>query len=404
MHHSKQNFKLITMKKILLLVSAVAVLVSCNKAGENEFIVSGTVKGIENGKTVVLEKQDSLGQLKPIDTVKIENGKFTFKGSSKEPEMHLIQVEALNGKVPFILENGDINVEVDKDTVGNSKVSGTYNNDELTSFKAAGMKVQKKMMKFQKDNMMKMQEASQKKDSVVMNSLRKEYGKFQEEFVAQSDEYVAKHPKAFISALIVEGMFNQMVPDVEKIKKYYNGLDASVKNTKPGKSIKTKLDKMNQPAPPAPTPEDAAAPAAGPAVGSVAPDFSATTPDGKTVSLKQAMGKVTIVDFWASWCKPCRAENPHVVALYNELHAKGLNIIGVSLDKEAAPWKEAIATDKLGWNQVSNLKWWKEPIALTYGVQSIPATFLLDKNGKIVAKDLTGDALKAKVNELLAAK
>ena len=138
--------------------------------------------------------------------------------------------------------------------------------------------------------------------------------------------------------------------------------------------------------------------------GKPAPDFSAATPDGKKMSLKEAMGKVTVIDFWASWCKPCRMENPNVVALYNEYHSQGLNIIGVSLDKDGDKWKEAIAADKLTWNHVSNLKHWDEPIAKQYGVQSIPATFILDANGKIVAKDLRGDALKAKVQELLAAK
>jgi len=383
------------MKKILVFVSAVTVLVSCNKAGENEYIVTGNIKGIDNGKNVFLEKQDETGQLKQLDTVKIENGKFTFKGSAKEPEMYLVQVETVQGKVPFILENGDIEMTINKDSVNITKVTGTYNNDELSSYKEVGVKTQKKMAKFQETNMAKMQEASQKQDTVVMNSLRKEYMKIQEDFMKVSDEYVASHPKAFISALIVEGMFNQMNPDVAKIKKYYDGLDKSLKNTKPGKSIATKLGQIAAPV----------AAVQGPVgVGSVAPDFSAPTPDGKTVSLKQSLGKVTIVDFWASWCKPCREENPNVVALYDELHAKGLNIVGVSLDKEAAPWKEAIAKDKLAWNQVSNLKWWKEPIALAYGVESIPATFILDASGKIVAKDLRGAELKAKVNELLAAK
>ena len=139
-------------------------------------------------------------------------------------------------------------------------------------------------------------------------------------------------------------------------------------------------------------------------IGKPAPNFSAPSPEGKTISLKESLGKVTIIDFWASWCGPCRAENPNVVAMYNELHDKGLNIIGVSLDKDATKWKEAIAKDKLTWAHVSNLKFWDEPIAKQYNVQSIPATFILDAKGNIVAKDLRGDALKAKVKELLGVK
>ena len=132
-------------------------------------------------------------------------------------------------------------------------------------------------------------------------------------------------------------------------------------------------------------------------VGKKAPDFSAPSPDGKTISLKESLGKVTIIDFWASWCGPCRMENPNVVAMYNELHEKGLNIIGVSLDKDEAKWKEAIEKDGLSWNHISNLNFWQDPIAEMYNVKAIPATFILDANGVIVAKDLRGAELKAKV-------
>ena len=113
---------------------------------------------------------------------------------------------------------------------------------------------------------------------------------------------------------------------------------------------------------------------------------------------------MTLIDFWASWCSPCRQENPNVVTLYAELHGKGLNIISVSLDEDAVKWKEAIAKDKLTWTQVSNLKEMKDPIALQYGVIQIPTTFLLDANGKVVAQDLFGDNLKAKIKELLSIK
>jgi thiol-disulfide isomerase/thioredoxin len=118
--------------------------------------------------------------------------------------------------------------------------------------------------------------------------------------------------------------------------------------------------------------------------------------------LKQIAGKVTIVDFWASWCGPCRAENPNVVKIYKEFHVQGLNIIGVSLDEDSKKWKDAIAKDGLDWNQVSNLKGWEDPIAKKFGVDQIPATFIFDSKGTIVAKDLRGEELRIKIKELLS--
>lgn len=116
------------------------------------------------------------------------------------------------------------------------------------------------------------------------------------------------------------------------------------------------------------------------------------------------MGKVTLLDFWASWCKPCRVENPKLVALYNEFHQKGLNIISISLDKNAVDWSKAVAKDGLTWSQVSNLKGMNDPIAAQYGVSLLPTTFLLNSAGEIVAIDLDNDSLKSKISELLLTK
>lgn len=377
------------MKKLLLVVTALAVMISCNKAGENEYTVTGTINGIADGKTVMLEIQDETGQLKAVDTVKVEKGKFTFTGSAKEPDMHLLNIQGISGKIPFILENGEIEMTINKDSINDTRVTGTYNNEELTSYKLKGMAVQKKMMKFQKDNEAIMKTAMTNQDTAAMGKLRKEYSKFQDEFTIQSETYVKSHPKAFISALIIEGMFNQMAPDFEKIKKFYDGLDKSVKDTKHGKKIKKNLDELLKPVV---KPVE---------VGQIAPDFSAPNPDGKVTSLKESKGKITIIDFWASWCKPCRQENPNMVALYKQYHSKGLNIIGVSLDEKKEAWTKAIAADQLTWTHVSNLKEFEDPIAVQYSIKLIPSTIIIDETGKVVAKDLRGADLKAKVASLL---
>lgn len=378
-----------------MLLTVMTVLISCNKAGENEYIISGTVKGIADGKTVILEKQDGMGQVVPLDTVKVKDGKFTMTGSAKEPEIMLLQVETTQGKVPFVLENGDIKITIDKDSLQKSKFSGTYNNDVFSKFNDDLTKFQKEFQKkltaFQNANMAKMNAAQEAKDTITINKLMKEYQGIQKEGMEFYVKFAEGNPKALLSALIVDSMLNDPAVDLVRVKKIYAGFSPELKKYKPGKSIQSKLDKIANPV--------TVAPAAN--VGSLAPDFTAPNPEGKSISLKQSLGKVTIVDFWASWCKPCRAENPNVVALYAKYHAKGLNILSVSLDKEASAWKAAIAKDKLTWNHVSNLKEFEDPIALQYGINAIPSIYILDAKGVIIAKDIRGEELNAKIASLL---
>jgi hypothetical protein len=239
------------MKKIILLLSAAVVLISCNKVGKDEYLISGTATGIDNGKTIILETQDATGMMLPKDTVKVENGKFVMKGTITEPAFYTIQLEGAQAKIPFILENGEVTIAINKDSIQKSKVSGTYNNDEYVSFNEEITKVQKKLMDFQTKNMEAMNAAQQSKDTVVINNLMQEFSKIQEEVgVASKAKYVAyaeSHPKSFITALIIQGMLNDPTADIAKSEKLYNGLDESLKKTKPGVAIKTKLAEMKAP-------------------------------------------------------------------------------------------------------------------------------------------------------------
>ena len=237
------------MKKIILFLTAATLLTSCSK---DKYTISGTATGFENGKTVILETQDDKGMgLIAVDTVKIENGKFEIKGKITEPTFHTLQIEGTQGKIPFILENGDITIVVNKDTIQKSKISGTYNNDEYVKFNEEITKVQKPLMDFQSANMQKMQMAQQTKDTATINGLMKEYTKIQTEIGATSKakyvDYANTHPKSFISVLIIQGMSNDPAVDSKKIETMYNSLEESLKNSKPGKAVKTKLAELKTP-------------------------------------------------------------------------------------------------------------------------------------------------------------
>jgi len=136
-------------------------------------------------------------------------------------------------------------------------------------------------------------------------------------------------------------------------------------------------------------------------VGDIAPNFTLNTPDGKPVNLYSLRGKTLLIDFWAAWCRPCRMENPNVVAVYEKFKDKGFDILGVSLDQDKEAWLKAIEKDKLTWTQVSDLKFWESPVVALYQVEGIPMNFLLDKEGKIIAKNLRGEALEATLKKVL---
>ncbi len=383
------------MKKIVFLTLLALTIFSCSKVKKGEYLISGKAKGIADGKMVVLKKQNDFGMVIKLDSAKVKDGKFELKGKVKEPSILALFVQGMQQPIPFILETGEIDIKVDKDSIWKSEIGGTSNNEYFQKFNVKLNSIQKKMMAFQQKNMKKFMDAQQKKDMATVEKLKKENSAFEKEREDFMNKYPEQNKDSYISLLLVQNMFNSPTFEINKVKKTYNNLDEALKSTKIGKEIETKLKTIES------NHKAQTAPTVFAEIGKPAPEFSAKNPQGSEVTLKQSLGKVTIIDFWASWCGPCRKEMPNVVALYNELHSKGLNIIGVSLDKDLTKWNEAIAKDKITWTQVSNLKEWDEPIAKQYGVQQIPTTFILDSSGKIVAKDLRGEELKTKVLELL---
>lgn len=371
------------MKKIFTLACTVAVLAACNKSADS-YTINGNVQGFEDGTKVYINKQDENGFTK-IDSTEIKGGTFELKGTAAEPDLNFIELGSTQEFIlPFVLENGDIKLTYDKAKPEDSKVVGSKNNDYLAAYNTEAFKIQKELRDFQEKNNEKMMQAQQAQDGATVESLMGEYEKIAEKAKNQNVEFIKTKKDAFISLILLEQLSASQAITKDEFKTYFEGLDADLKATTKGKKLAEKLTL-----------------AAKVAIGQMAPNFSAPDVDGKMTSLKENLGKVTIIDFWASWCGPCRQENPNVVALYNKFKDQGLSIIGVSLDKEGEAWKKAIADDKLTWHHVSNLKHWQDPIAKEYQVESIPATFILDASGKIVAKDLKGAELEAKIAELL---
>jgi peroxiredoxin len=205
----------------------------------------------------------------------------------------------------------------------------------------------------------------------------------QQSAVDYEKTFVETHPDALISAMLVNRMVQSGSVPVSEAASLFDGLSEELRQSAIGQQIDAQVSTLRRSA-----------------IGSKAPDFSAPTPTGETLALNQVLGKVTLVDFWAAWCRPCRAENPNIVKVYSKYKDKGLSVLGVSLDRNANDWINAIEQDGLTWHHVSNVRYFDE-IAELYNVRAIPASFILDENGVIVAKNLRGPALEAKIAELL---
>lgn len=375
------------MKKLLLSLSVIIGLVACNGKPDG-YVLNGTLSGnIENGTQVFIRKINENNQPYDIDTTTVENGKFTVSGSADSPDLIYLFIDKVQGYTPLVAEKGTIELTAQKDSLNFAKVKGTIQNDIFYKYLDKSRELSDQAMSIQKD----LQQATMAGNEATVNSLRDEFTELQDAYQNFELDFIKENPNGLISALLIEKALGTRQIEMDEAQKMYDALSAEIKETAPGKKIVESLNAA----------KEREEKGKSTAIGALAPDFSGPTPDGGEMSLKQAMGKVTIIDFWAAWCKPCRMENPNVVNVYSKYHSKGLNIIGVSLDRKEEDWKKAIADDKLTWHHISSLDYFDDAIAKLYNVDAIPATFILDENGVIIAKNLRGPALEEKIAELL---
>mgnify|MGYP001026888398 CR=1 FL=1 len=378
------------MKKLFLAIGVVTLLWSCTTTTDG-YTISGNLRGeVEDSTKVFLRKLDDANQPIEVDTAYTSNGVFELTGTATGPELHYLFVDKNRGYTAIIIENGDINFNAHIDSLGLATIKGTPQNDIFGDYLEASRELSQQARNIQEDIKAVQTSTEVGKEARIM-ALRDEMGELEEEYKTFEIDYVKSHPNGLISALLLDKAIATKALPSDEIETLYNALSEEIKGTRPGKRVMENLDKMR-------TMEDAEK---NTAVGSKAPDFSGPNPEGEVIALNDVMGKATLIDFWAAWCRPCRAENPNIVAVYNKYHDKGFNVLGVSLDRTADAWKKAISDDGLAWNHISNVAYFDDEIARLYNVNAIPAAFLLDENGVIVAKNLRGPELEREVAKLL---
>ncbi|MBL4651899.1 MAG: AhpC/TSA family protein [Flavobacteriales bacterium] len=341
-----------------------------------------TVKGVitgGNGQSLVFELLRSNG-VDPLDTVKLdETGKFEFGANVDGQGFYRVRLAANNFVVLILTEGENMNFSSQAKALEQTyTIKGSPETQRLQTFNRFVNKLYATNDSLARAS--KMHQANRDIEAYMAASqFQQTLGPKRDKFIRT---FVDENPGSLASLAAVENLN----PDTDFLyyKKVANALKNSIPNSPYFQSLNSRVVEWSKMA-----------------VGSIAPDITMATPNGETLALSSLRGNVVLVDFWASWCKPCRMENPNVVRTYNKYHSRGFEVFSVSLDKSQQSWIQAIQQDGLIWSShVSDLKHWQSAAAKLYNVKGIPQTYLLDKNGVILAKNLRGPALEKKLAKL----
>jgi peroxiredoxin len=348
--------------------------------GIGKYRITGQLSGADGVAFSLIRNSPSNGTPVNLNAAIVKNGTFTMEGEAIEyPQIVFLTTPGKRERSSFFLENAEITITGNVDSLSKATVAGSKTQDEYLTCINAINTFRGSFESKNKD----LKSARENKDTVRMDQIKKEIDMIMTEVNTIQKNFVRNNPSSYASPVILQGLLN--TTDHSEFESLVKNLDSNVGRTPEVVFLKRRISERKVVE-----------------IGQKAPDFTLNDVNGVPVSLSSKIGtKLLLIDFWAAWCAPCRAENPNLVKVYNEFKSKGFDVLGVSLDRKKEDWIQAIAKDNLTWTQVSDLLYWNSPVARSYLVTAIPANFLLDKNGIIIAKNIRGEALSAKVKELL---
>jgi thiol-disulfide isomerase/thioredoxin len=363
------------MRNMIWIVLAIIALQACEQKSES-YTITVDLDGSEGRWVKLLTRAE--GSYVTYDSAFAEAGSpaVLTKGIDEVSTMFLI-VEDTDASIQLLVENSDYQVSGNmEDPVikTNSKAQNDLNryNEEL-----------KPLTEKMTEMMSRLREGPDEDNPEAYEALREEYFKLYDQQDKMDSAYVADHPESYASVLVLRGIFYQY--DANQLEAALNRFDSPLQEMEEFKYMHDKMEHMKA--------VD---------IGQEYTDFGLETPEGELLKVSDLHnGNVLMIDFWASWCGPCRRANPEVVEIYHDYNGSGFEILGVSLDRDSSSWVQAIAEDQLAWKHISDLQYWNSAAAELYGVSAIPHTVLIDRNGIIIAKNLHGDELREAIESLL---